>query len=204
LNVIHVSYPLLPWAGVMFAGYGAGQLYRLSVDVRRRILVGLGCLLTLLFIALRWWNVYGDPKPWVLQSTSTLTWLSFLDCEKYPPSLLFTLMTLGPALVLLGLFERPPGAVGKFFVTFGRVPLFFYLLHLVVIHALTVAITWAQQGELQAWLWQFPPGHAGPGCGVSLPVLYLIWGGVVALHYPLCRWFGIVKRRHPRTLIRYL
>lgn len=201
---IHIAYPLLPWMGVMYAGYGAGQLYRLSADARRRILVGLGCSMTLLFVALRWSNVYGDPQPWSWQSTETQTLLSFLNCQKYPPSLLFTLMTLGPALMLLGLSERPLGPIGRFFVVFGRVPLFFYLVHLVVIHALTLAITYAQQGELQPWNWAFPPGHAGPGCGVSLPVLGLIWIGVLAFHYPLCLWFGGVKRRYPQSLLRFL
>jgi uncharacterized membrane protein len=201
---IHVAYPLLPWMGVMYAGYAGGWLYQLTPKARRRNLVGLGCILTLLFVGLRMANSYGDPHPWSPQPTAMFSFLSFLNCQKYPPSLLFVLMTLGPAFVLLGLCERPLGTIGKFFVTFGRVPLFFYLVHLVVIHALTMGITYAQHGELQPWLWSFPPGHAGPGCGVSLPVLYLIWGGVVAFHYPLCLWFGRLKRRYPQSLIRYL
>lgn len=201
---IHVAYPLLPWTGVMFAGYGAGRFYRLSADARRRSLVTLGCVLTLLFIGLRASTLYGDPQPWSIQSTPALTCLSFLNCQKYPPSLLFVLMTIGPALVLLGLSDRPLNPIGRFFVTFGRVPLFFYLVHLVVIHALAMAITYAQHGELEPWLWSFPPGHAGKDCGVSLPMLYVIWTGVLAFHYPLCLWFGRLKRRHPQALIRYL
>ncbi len=203
---IFVAYPVLPWAGVMFAGYGLGELFRKPAAVRRRSLLWLGCLLTMLFIGLRAVNVYGEPRPWSSQATWVSTVLSFLNCTKYPPSLAFVLMTQGPALVLLGWCERPSGTgnVGRFFITFGRVPLFFYIVHFPMIHALALGLTFAQTGQLPEWLLSFPPGHAGPGCGVTLPVLYLVWAAVVAMHYPLCIRFGRLKRRYPGSLLRFL
>lgn len=201
---LYVAYPVLPWAGVMFASFGARELYRRPPANRRLALVCLGTVLTLLFIGLRALNRFGDPEPWSPQPTALGSLLSFLNCEKYPPSLLFVLMTLGPALVLLGVCDRPPGRVGRFLIVFGRVPLFFYLVHIPVTHLLALLITYAQQRTLPAWLFSFPPGHAGPGGGVPLPAVFLIWVAVVALHYPLCVWFWHLKRDRRAGWMRYV
>ncbi len=160
--------------------------------------------MTLAFIGLRASNVYGDPAVWSRQPEFSRTFMSFLNLEKYPPSLLFLLMTLGPALVGLSAADRTPGAVGRFLIVFGRVPLFYYVLHLYLIHALTFGLVYLQTGDTPAWLFSFPPGHAGEGCGFSLPVVCLIWLGVVFSLYPLCRWFAGVKRRRNDAWLTYL
>lgn len=206
---VHVAYPLIPWVGVMAAGYAFGALLQLPREERRRQTLSLGMMLTLTFVALRWTNVYGDPGAWAAQPEFMRTVLSFLNVNKYPPSLLFLLMTLGPALVVLALADRPAGPVGRFLITFGRVPLFFYVVHLYVIHTLAVGIVYAQTGESPEWLYSFPPGHAGLDaagnpCGVNLPALYGLWIAVVAVLYWPCRWFAGVKRRRRDAWLSYL
>jgi uncharacterized membrane protein len=147
------GYGVLPWVGAMCCGYGLGALFLLDRPTRRRQLIGLGVALTLLFIGLRYTNIYGDlsasptsaappgPGPWSEQSRGPeFTVFSFLNCQKYPPSLLYLLMTLGPAIVLLGLCDRDAGPIGRFLIIFGRVPLFFYLLHIPLIHAIGILI----------------------------------------------------------------
>lgn len=206
---VHVAYPLIPWVGVMAAGYGFGALLQLPHRQRRAETLALGVILTLTFIGLRLTNVYGDPSPWASQPEAARTLLSFLNLQKYPPSLLFLLMTLGPALIVLAAADRPAGKFGRFLITFGRVPLFYYVLHLYVIHALAVGIVYLQCRETPAWLFSFPPGHAGQdsagnSLGVNLPLLYAIWLGVVIALYPLCRWFAGVKRRRREFWLSYL
>lgn len=136
-RTIYAAYPLIPWIGVMAAGYGFGALMRQPTHRRRLLLFALGIALSLAFLALRYSNRYGDkpassigrPGPWSVQKDWLFTVFSFVNCQKYPPSLCFLLMTLGPAILALVLFDRPAGPVGRFFIIFGRVPLFFYVLH---------------------------------------------------------------------------
>jgi uncharacterized membrane protein len=199
-----VAYPVLPWFGVMALGYGIGPVWLLDRARRRRWLLGLGTALTLLFVVLRAANGYGDPRPWSPQSTGWFTFLAFLNCRKYPPSLLYVLMTLGPALQALAWFDRETGPLGRVLVTYGRVPLFFYLLHAPLIHAVAVVLAAAQHVDT-SFLFQHivsaqPPAEYGYG----LPVVYLVWLGVVAALHPACRWFAAVKRRHPGAWLSYL
>jgi uncharacterized membrane protein len=203
--LIFVAYPVLPWLGIMALGYGSGALWVRQAH-RRAWLAGMGFAMVLLFIALRWVNGYGDPSPWSFQGSALGTLLSFLRCQKYPPSLDFALMTLGPALLLLAAFDRPPGPVGRVLVTFGRVPLFFYLLHVPLIHLAAIAIAYFHGGEV-GFLFDHPllgRDRFPPGYGYALPVVYLIWLGVVACLYPLCRWFEGVKDRSRSTWLSYL
>jgi uncharacterized membrane protein len=204
-TLVFIAYPLLPWLGVMAVGYGCGPLWLLDPGRRRRRLAGLGGALLLLFVLLRATNLYGDPRPWTLQQTNWFTLLSFVNCTKYPPSLLFVLMTLGPALLALAWFDRPAGPLGRWFVVFGRVPLFYYLLHVPVIHALALVVAWAQYGEV-GFLLHHPagsaPDHAPPGYG--LPGVYVAWLVVVGLLYPVCWWFANVKRRRRDGWLSYL
>jgi uncharacterized membrane protein len=179
------QYPLIPWVGVMAAGYGFGTIFRLDPSRRMRWLLGLGAGLCLSFVVLRAANLYGDPDPWTRRGDGLFTVLSFLNCHKYPPSLLYLLMTLGPALLLLALFERAPQLPGRPLLIFGRVPMFFYLIHLPLIHALRLG---ADAGD----------------AGYSLPVVYAIWLGVVAALYPVCRWFAGVKARRRDAWLSYL
>ncbi len=201
---IYIAYPLIPWVGVMAVGFGFGRFLLRKTPLRSRMIMTTGLLMMVAFVVLRGGNLYGNPTPWKPQSTPLLTVMSILNCQKYPPSLAYLLMTLGPTLAAWPLWERCRGPVANFLMTFGRVPLFFYVTHLFVIHGLTIAIVSTQTGTLPGWLWNFPPGHAGAGSGLPLPLVYLVWIGVVLLHYPLCRWYGRLKVRHPGSVLRFL
>jgi uncharacterized membrane protein len=204
---LDTGYCLLPWIGVMAAGYGFGTLYQLDRAVRRRWLFLLGSGLTLAFILLRLANVYGDPRPWATQSYLVWTIFSFLNCTKYPASLLYLLMTLGPAILFLWAFDRPLGPLARPIVTFGRVPLFFYLLHIPLIHGAAVLLDYVRFGwsPLATHIpWELRPGEVPEGYGVSLPMVYLVWIGVVAVLYPPCRWFAELKRRRRDGWLSYL
>jgi uncharacterized membrane protein len=177
---LFVLYPLVPWIGVMAAGYALGPVMQREPDARQRLLFGLGAAITLGFVLLRATNLYGDPAPWSTQANWPATVLSFLNCEKYPPSLLYLMMMLGPALMLLAAFEHARGAWARILATFGQVPFFFYVVHIYLIHALAIAA-----------------GLAGilPTTGIGLSGIYLIWLLVLVLLYPICRWFAGLKQR---------
>lgn len=194
-------YPLIPWVGVMAAGYGCGAVFLLEPGRRRQILARLGLGLTLGFVALRWSNLYGDPGPWQRQPTGLQTVFSFLDCEKYPPSLAYLLMTLGPGLLLLAAWDRGTPAWLRPAVVFGRVPFFYYILHLPLIHGLAYALHHFRHGEgnLFAFGTIKPPADAG----VGLAPTYAVWLAVVVLLYPLCRWFADLKRRRRDAWLGY-
>ncbi len=209
------AYCVLPWFGVVCCGYVLGAFYRMDQAERRRQLVGLGATLVLLFIGLRFANVYGDPPAptpvetgrWSPQEKPGYTLLSFLNCQKYPPSLLFTLMTLGPIIVLLGLVDRPLGKLGRFFIAFGRVPLFFYVLHFYLIHGLMIGLDYLRFGKtpfLGIPPWLRKPEMAYEGYGYGLPVIYLVWVGVVLGLFPLCWWFANLKQRSRAAWLTYL
>jgi uncharacterized membrane protein len=201
------GYCLVPWVGVMAAGYGFGALMRLDRARRRPLLFLLGAAITLSFVALRAANVYGDPRKWEPQSDTLWTVLSFLNCTKYPASLCYLLMTLGPAILALGLFDRPAGPLARPVITFGRVPLFFYLLHIPLIHggaALCDFLRFEWSPLATAGPWEVGRANAPLGYGLSLPLVYLIWVGVLLVLYPPCRWFAEVKRRHPGGWLSYL
>ncbi len=203
------GYPLVPWIGVMAAGYGFGTLLLRPSDQRRKWLLRLGIGLSFAFIIIRVTNLYGDPLAWTTQKTALFTLLSFIIPEKYPPSLLYLLMTLGPAIIVLALFERISHPLSRPFVIFGRVPLFYYLLHLVLIHTLAVAFAYARYGRAD-WMFKnvtVPSNSVLPypqGYGYSLVVVYAIWLGVVLMLYPACRWFANVKRRRRGAWLSYL
>jgi uncharacterized membrane protein len=196
------QYPLIPWVGVMAVGYGFGALLVREGINRRRWLLGLGTALCLGFVVLRAVNRYGDPDPWSPQRDGLFTVLSFLNCHKYPPSLLYLLMTLGPALLLLAWFERAPHLPGRPLLVFGRVPMFYYLIHLPLIHGLMAAVAFARYGP--AVLPALFAGEPLPtDYGYSLPVVYGIWLGVLVILYPVCRWFADVKRRRRDAWLSY-
>ena len=180
---LYILYPLVPWIGVMASGYLLGPVMQLDQGKRQRSLLALGASITVGFLALRVTNVYGDPMPWIPQNTWLATILSFLNCEKYPPSLLYLMMTLGPALISLALFEQVRGALASFLATFGRVPFFFYVVHIYLIHALAVATAFAITGALATT----------PEINFSLTGVYIVWLMVVVLLYPICRWFSELK-----------
>jgi uncharacterized membrane protein len=201
------GYCLIPWAGVMTLGHSFGSMLLLPPNVRRREVFALGAMLTLAFLLLRAANGYGDASHWAAQGTWDFTLFSFLNCTKYPPSLLYLLMTLGPALMALALFDNLRGRLLQPLITFGRVPLFFYLLHIPLIHGSAVALDYWRFG------WS-PLANGGPWdlsrmavpmhYGVSLPVVYLIWIGVLVVLYLPCRCYAGIKQRHRSTWLGYL
>jgi uncharacterized membrane protein len=207
-RTVFVAYPLVPWIGVTALGYGFGQVYRWEAQRRQRLLVLAGVCATAAFVALRALNVYGDPSRWRPQRSALFTVLSFLNTTKYPPSLLYILMTLGPALIFLWLVdERTPRPLNAARVL-GKVPLFYFALHVVVIHTLAVIVCYARYGAVH-WMFESPtvaqyPVTQPPGWPMSLPVVYLVWFLVVAMLYPLCRWFATVKQRSTNAALSYL
>lgn len=207
-HVVFAAYPLIPWVGVTAMGFALGQVYSWEAERRRAFLLRTGIALTVAFVALRWANVYGDPVRWAAQKSATFTVLSFLAVIKYPPSLLFLLMTLGPALVFLGAVDGGTPRVLEPARIIGKVPMFYYVLHFALIHLLAVA-TCLVRFRSAHWMFESPdlghyPFSAPPGWGYSLPIVYLVWAIVVALMYPLCRWFAAVKQRSSAAWLSYL
>jgi uncharacterized membrane protein len=204
---VFVAYALIPWVGVTAAGYGLGQIYSWPSERRKAFLLPLGLGLTAAFLVLRGINVYGDPLPWSTQRSPAFTVLSFLNTNKYPPSLLYLLMTLGPALLFLWAVDaRTPGWLRPA-LTIGKVPMFYYLLHIPLIHLLAVAACYARYGQVH-WMFESPtprefPMTQPPGWGYSLPIIYLIWACVVLTLYPLCRWFAGLKQRRSDAWLSY-
>lgn len=190
----YVLYPIIPWVGVMAAGYVLGPMMLLDPKTRQRRLFLIGAGLTLGFVLLRAANIYGDPAPWSAQETALATALSFINTEKYPPSLLFLMMTLGPALMLLAAFEHARGRIADWLTTFGRVPFFYYVAHIYLIHALAIVVAFAT-GALVA---------GRPAIDFGLPGVYLAWLAVLVLLYPLCRWFSDLKARREEWWWSYL
>jgi uncharacterized membrane protein len=200
---IYVLYPLIPWIGVMAAGYALGPVFGLEAGQRRRILVSVGGGLVLGFIALRASNLYGDPAPWQMQETWLATVLSFINCEKYPPSLLYLMMTLGPSLLLLAAFEGVRGRLAGWITVFGRVPLFYYVVHIYLLHLLALAYIFATYDDV-SWMFAGGPPRKPADYGLGLPAIYVVWLGVLALLYPLCRWFAALKQRRGEGWLTYL
>jgi uncharacterized membrane protein len=196
-----VLYPLVPWIGVMAAGYALGPVFTRERAARIRELFALGATISVGFILLRATNLYGDPAPWVMQDNVFASVLSFLNCEKYPPSLLYLAMTLGPALMLLAAVERTQGPMAAWITTFGRVPFFYYVAHIFLLHALAVLYAWAVVGDFSVLI---GAPHKPPGYGLGLPGMYAVWIAVVVALYPVCRWFAGIKRRRSEWWWSYL
>lgn len=202
--IVFVLYPLIPWIGVMAAGYAFGSLYELESERRRKILLRLGLGLATAFVAFRALNFYGDPSPWSVQKSGVFTALSFLNVTKYPPSLLFLLMTLGPALVGLWWFERPiKNAIGRALITFGQVPLFFYVLQWYTAHLIGLGLHLAA-GKPTEPLFGPPIGGAPANFGFGLGVTYVAWIAGTLFLYPICRWYAGVKARRKDWWLSYL
>jgi uncharacterized membrane protein len=207
-HTVLLAYPLIPWVGVTALGYGLGQIYAWEPARRQAFLLRLGIAVTIAFIALRAINIYGDPSHWATQRTPAYTVLSFLNTTKYPPSLLFLLMTLGPALILLWAVDTHTPRLLRPALIIGKVPMFYYLLHFALIHVLAVIICYARYGHIH-WMFESPdlahyPVTAPPGWGLPLPLVYLLWTVVVLAMYPLCRWYAAVKQRSNNPLLSYL
>ena len=206
--LVVAAYPLVPWFAVMALGFCFGAVVTLDPARRRWWMLRIGLGVTLAFLVIRAINIYGDPNPWSTKIPG-MTALSFLRCTKYPPSLEFLLMTLGPALLLMAWFDRLPLTKTNPLLVYGRVPLFYFLVHFFVIHLLTVPFALVRYGHAAFLLNPLPSigGQAKlypPDFGYSLAVVYAVWIGVVALLYPLCLWFARLKERRNDWWLSYL
>jgi len=197
-----IPYPVLPWTGVMLLGFGTAPLFQDPAPRRKTRLLAWGVAATAGFVVLRWTGVYGEPNPWQVQNGAVATIIDFLNVTKYPPSLLFLLMTLGPAAILCACADRVPDAIKRPLIVFGRAPFAFYVAHLYLIHALAVAFGVTQgfqASEFLTYSFFFPEGY-----GVGLPGTYAVWLLVVAMLYPLCKWVTAVKARRHDWWLSYL
>ena len=197
---VFFAYPLIPWIGTMILGYVFGGLYRNSVHTtrRRRLLCWMGLIAIALFILLRGVNIYGDLVPWSFQETLVLTVLSFLNTTKYPPSLLYLLMTIGPSLLFLSIAENWKNKVTDMLVIVGRVPLLFYVIHLYFIHLLALIAIGFTEFYWTDFIFtaeRFLSGKLA-AYGFNLGVVYLVWVFVIMALYPLCKWYNDYKSAH--------
>ena len=198
--IVLVAYPFLPWLGLMICGYGLGKLYVADVDAayRKKILFFSGVVLIFLFIILRFINVYGDGNLWTSQNTKLNTFLDFIDTTKYPPSLLYMLMTIGPAFLLLSLTEGSFNWFTNKMMIYGKVPFVYYMLHILLLHSLArlfALISGKGSGDAL-----FPGYQMFPDSGYPLWVVYAVWIGVVIVLYSPCRWYGRYRAKHPEKI----
>ena len=210
-SFVIVGYPLVPWIAIMAAGFCFGPVFSMEAAARQRLLIRLGTAMILGFVLLRAINGYGDPAPWAGQRSPAFTVLSFLNATKYPPSLAFVLMTLGPALLLLAYFERRSVTPASPLVTFGRVPLFYFVAHFYAAHVAIVVFSLAQYGSAaMSFVFQPVPSMGGPrnlfppDFSYDLWLTYVVWAAIVVGLYPACRWFARVKERRRDWWLSYL
>ena len=199
-----VLYSIVPWIGVMAAGYAFGTIVTADAQRRRRLCLAIGLSAIVMFIVLRGFNLYGDPRPWGPPMPALL---SFLNTTKYPASFSFLFMTLGPVIALIPVLENARGRVADWLAVFGRVPFFFYLLHIPLIHALALVVSKVRLGEVSPWLFaNHPMGNpeAPEGYLWSLPLLYAVWALVIVVLYFACRWFAQLKARRADRWLSYL
>jgi uncharacterized membrane protein len=197
---VFVLYPVLPWIGVITLGYYLGSLYHTSYDPekRKRILLSIGFFSINLFLLLRLFNIYGDPAQWSIQKNVVSSWMSFLNVTKYPPSLLYNFITLGPAMIFLALIEKVQNGVTKKLTVFGRVPFFYYIVHLLLIHLFAMI-----GARILGYNWsdmilstRINASPALKGYGFNLSIVYAVWTVLVVSLYPLCQRFDNFKRTH--------
>jgi uncharacterized membrane protein len=200
-----ILYSIIPWIGVMAAGYGFGTILTLELARRNRLCLQIGLGATALFLLLRGVNVYGDPRPWSAGGQMPAV-LSFLNTTKYPASLSFLLMTLGPTIALIPLLDRARGRVTQWLTVFGRVPFFYYVLHIPLIHALALVVSKVRLGSVSPWLFtNHPMGNPPPPDGYtwSLGLLYFVWAIAVVMIYFPSRWYADLKARRSDWWLKY-
>lgn len=189
-----IGYPAIPWLGIMLFGFGFGQVFEMTPEARKRILTRAAVISLLVFGLLRGFNLYGDPSPWSVQSTTINTVLSFINVTKYPPSLLYTSVIMGIMFIILRMAEGANNSMTRFFIVYGRVPFFFYLIHWYIIHISMFVMIFIQGAQWK----DFPYGAQNfgrpeTGVGIELPYIYLYWLCLILVLYPLCRRFGKYK-----------
>ena len=200
-HAVFIAYAFLPWTGLMLLGYCAGTFFtrQFSAPQRRKYLLMIGSALIIFFIVLRFINVYGDPVPWSYQKNGLFTFLSFVNVNKYPPSLLYMSMIIGCACLFLVFIEKAKNRFTEIMIIYGRVPFFYYILHIYLVHLLAVCAFFLrghQAEEITKTGTKFPFYFVVPGEGYGLVVVYLLWLAVVIALYPLCRWYNNYKTNH--------
>ena len=205
-RVFIMAYPPIPWLGIMLLGFASGIFFELVYEKRKRLFIKIGVSSLLLFVGIRYLNIYGDPAPWSTQKSSVFTFLSFMNVTKYPPSLLFCLVTLGIMFLMLQLTEPLQSKALEIASVYGRVPLFYFLVHFFIIHLVMLAMMF-----LQGFSWSqldFASGTfgrpKGVQSGVELWMIYLIWIGVATLLYKPCLWFGKYKTKHKHWWLKFI
>jgi uncharacterized membrane protein len=206
---INSLYPFLPWTGLMLLGYSTGRLFtdKFTYVQRKKILLRLGLAALSLLVVLRSFNIYGNPRDWSEQKNALYSFFSFINFEKYPPSLLFMCATIGPALLFLAFVKRTEGKAARVITVYGRVPFFYYILHFFLIHGLSMLLFLGRGHSYKEGLvvsTGFPFNFMVPGEGLPLWAVYPVWIGIVASLYPLCKWFSEYKRRSKQWWLSYL
>lgn len=205
-STLLVSYPVIPWLGIMLVGFSFGRIFDLTQEQRKPLLLKIGIGALVLFALIRTTNIYGDPSHWAPQKDAVFTFMSFINVTKYPPSLLYVLLMLGISLMILFFTEGGKNWFIKIMSVYGKVPLFYYLVHWYLIRAITYSMVFLQGfhgSDLEFGLFKF--GLPKTGFGVELWAIYLIWLGLVIILYPLCLWYGNYKMAHKeKTWLRYL
>jgi len=202
-------YAIIPWTGVMLLGYAFGQLYAKTFDAerRRQVLLYTGLAALAVFMILRVFNLYGDPEPWALQRNNVITFLSFLNVSKYPPSLMYSLLTIGIGLIVLSLTENIKTKVTDIFIVYGNVPFLYYVMHFYLLRTISVIVFFAQgfgTNQIADPAHQRPFLFDPPGYGFNLGGVYLVWLLVIFILYFPCRWFGKYKKTHNQWWVSYL
>lgn len=201
-----VGYPIIPWLGIMLLGFAFGQFFEFESKKRKKVFLQMGLLSLLLLVVLRFVNFYGDPVHWAIQQDYTFTILSFLNITKYPPSLLYTLLTLGGMFLVMSIVEGAKNKFIEWIAVFGKVPLFYYLIHWYLVHSIMIVVLLMQGFQWSELNFEgFSFGRPKGVSGVELPIIYLIWLFVILIMFPLCRWYANYKSLHKeKQWLRYL
>ena len=208
--LVYVHYPLLPWIGRIAIGYCLGRLYSPDYDEekRKKTLLFLGLISLLLFLILRSTNLYGDAATWSVQKNMVFSFLSFLNVTKYPPSLLYVLITTGPGLIFLAFAEKPLNRFTKLLTVYGRVPFFYYVVHIYLIHLFAMTAAYLSDFHLSDMILYDSVNHVSQlkNYGFTLLIVYIVWIGLVCILYPLCKWFDNYKRiyQHSKSWLTYV
>ncbi|HEX2532339.1 MAG TPA: hypothetical protein VHK69_01315, partial [Chitinophagaceae bacterium] len=200
-----IGYPPVPWLGIMLTGFGAGRFFLQEDQKKKALFLKLGLGAIALFLGLRVLNGYGDAVPWAPQKNGLYTVLSFINLTKYPPSLQFCLLFLGLMFLILSAVQGVRNRWTEIVSVYGKVPLFYFLVHWYLIHPLLFLMVFLQGYRSGDLVFGFNFGRPKGPSGLELWAVYLVWLGVVAALYPLCRWYGRYKERHPeKRWLRYL
>ena len=201
-----MGYPPIPWLGIMLLGFACGKHFEMAKEKREKIFTQFGIGALVLFIVIRFINIYGDSLQWTSQKDAVFTFMSFMNITKYPPSLVFCLVTIGIMFLLLAISERLSGKFKDILSVYGKVPLFYYIVHFYLVHLITLVVLWAEGFNFSQY--EFALGTFGRPKGVEsgLPLLgiYLIWIAVVIVLYKPCQWYGKYKSTQKNWWLKYI